>query len=432
MNRNIIQKNTILHHMKRKDPKSTQGISEVTAEILIIILVVVVAMVAYAAFSGALNPLFFKKSVYIAGTAAVSQIPQPGGIKYDVLTYLPKAGDPFYLTGQTSGANGTQVTFKALSPGGLVLSPDASSLKGSLYGKTLYIYPNGSPSATQCDYTISETVPTVALRPMTLGIWTIQMIDEKVHVLANTFKETVTHGTTSLPVAGGFVGTSPSQFYDPSCNPISQTVNGNLLTSLTGPGNMTATYFNGASSITIPGSTGLGFTGDMSISMWFNPSTTSSWQQLIGKGVTTNAGSSSSNENDNYQLFQLGNQLLFEWNDATTGQHYQAITTTTPVQANTWNYVTATVNNGVLTIYDEGVAQPLAYDNSNVPGQNPVTGPVTVNLESNNNAVNIGEQNYATDPSDAFYYNGYMGSVALYNQALTLQQIAANYAAYQA
>ncbi len=422
-----------------RDSKTNSGVSEMAAEILIIILVILIAAIAYAAFSGALNPLFTKKSVYVAGSAKIDTLPQPGGISDDILTYLPEAGDAFYLTGQTIGANGTQVTFKAISPSGQTLIPDASSIRGPLYGKTLYIYPNGSPSSTQCNYIISQTQPTGLLRPMAIGTWTIQMIDENVHVLANSVTETVKHGATALPVAGGFLGTGTGLFYDVNCNPITEQINGNLLTTQTGPGNMSATYFNGQSSITVPDATGLNFTGAMSISMWFNPSEAipysgpngDGWQQLIGKGVTDSAGSGSDNEDDNYQVFQLGNQLLFEWNDAVTGTHYQAMTTTGPVQANQWNYVTVTVSgeDGTIALYDNGQQiQNLAYDNSNVPGDNPLSSPPPVNLESNANNVHIGEQNYATDSSDAFYYNGYIGATALYNRALTPQEIADNYA----
>jgi len=424
--------------MTRRDPQATLAISEIAAEIMIIILVIVIAAVVYAVFTGALNPLFTKKSVYVAGTAGVDTIAQPGGVSDDVLTFLPKAGDPFYFTGQSSGANGTPVTFEAISPTGQILYPDASSLSGPLYGKTLYIYPNNTPASTQCSYAISQKPPTGTLRPMALGTWTIRMIDQNVNVIAGSYSEQVKYGDTSLPVAGGFLGSGTGTFYDVNCNPITESTTGHLTTTTTGPGNMTATFFNGASAITIPDSTGLGFTGDMSISMWFDPSEAipntwgdasgTGWQQLIGKGVTNSAGSSSSNENDNYQIFQMGNRLLFEWNDASTGQHYQAITTTTPVQANQWNYVTATVSGGQLTIYDNGVAQPLAYDNSNVPYSNPVSGTVTVDLENNNNNVNVGQQNYSSNPSDAFYYNGYIGSTALYNRALTSQEVAANYA----
>jgi hypothetical protein len=427
--------------MTMRNPKTAHGISEISAEILIIILVILIAAITFVAFTGALNPLLTKKSVYVAGSAGIDTIPQEGGISDDVLTFLPKAGDPFYLTGQTSGTTGTQVTLEAISSTGQVLYPNASTLNGTLYGKTLFIYPNNTPSSTQCNYTISQNSPTGTLRPMALGTWTIQMIDENVHVIAGTYTEQVKNGDTSLPVAGGFLTTGTGQFFDVNCNPLTEQVNGNLVTTTTGPGNMSVTSFNGDSSISIPDSTGLAFTGDMSVSMWFDPSEAvaynpsgSGWQQLIGKGQTTSAGSSSSNENDNYQIFQLGNQILFEWNDATNGEHYQAITTTTPVQANSWNYVTATISGGHLTIYDNGVAQPLNYDNSNVPDpESGITSPPTpnglVNIVNNNNfPVNIGEQNYATNPSDAFYFNGYIGSTALYNRALTTQEIAANYA----
>jgi len=99
-----------------RDPKTSRGVSEVAAEILIIILVIIVAAIAFAAFTGALNPLYTTKSVYVAGSAKIDTLPQPGGLKDDVLTYLPEAGDAFYLTGQTNGANGTPVTFNLISP----------------------------------------------------------------------------------------------------------------------------------------------------------------------------------------------------------------------------------------------------------------------------------------------------------------------------
>jgi hypothetical protein len=194
---------------------------------------------------------------------------------------------------------------------------------------------------------------------------------------------------------------------------------------------MTVAHFNGTGSyITIPNDPSLSFSGDLSISLWFKPTTSSStWYQLIGKGVTNSAGSSGSNENDNYQLFQYGNKLLFEWNDATTGQHYQAITQTA-VSSTSWNYVTVTVTNGQLAIYNDGVAQTLTYDNSNVPGTNPV-GTQTVHLINNNNAVTVGKQNAASS-SDNFYYSGDMGAISLYNRGLTQAEITANYAGYTA
>lgn len=426
----------MLSDMTARDHKRTGGMSEIAAELLIIVLVLVIAAIAYAAFSGALNPLFTKKSVYIAGSAGTDTLPQTGGTSADVLTFLPKAGDPFYLTGQTSGANGTPVTLQAVSPSGIVLYPDASKIKGTLYGKTLFIYPNSSSAATQCDYTISATPPSGTLRPMTMGTWTIKMIDQNVHVVAGSYSQQVKNGATSLPVAGGFLSSGTGKFYDVNCNPVTEVVNG-ILTTTTGPGNMTATRFNGASSIQIPNSAGLGFNGSITLSMWFNPDTTGSagnsgnWHQLIGKGLTNNPGSSSVNENDNYQLFQLGDQLLFEWNDATTGTHYQAITPSV-VQAGQWNYVAVTVQNGQLAIYNNGVQQSLIYDVGNVPNTGSSmtslpSPPGGVYLANNNNyPVNIGEQNAASTGND-FYYTGYIGSTALYGQALSNSTIQNNY-----
>ena len=55
----------------------------------------------------------------------------PGADPYYLLTFMPKAGDRFYLTGQTT-TSGTQTTMKIISPDGRNLTPDASALKGSL------------------------------------------------------------------------------------------------------------------------------------------------------------------------------------------------------------------------------------------------------------------------------------------------------------
>ena len=112
-----------------------------------------------------------------------------------------------------------------------------------------------------------------------------------------------------------------------------------------------------------PNDPSLAFNGNnMAISLWFNPreavpynSNGVGWHQLIGKGVTNYQGSSSSAEDDNYQVFQLGDRLLFEWNDANTHEHYQATTPPSTVQANQWNYLTVNVQGGQLRIYNNGV-----------------------------------------------------------------------------
>ena len=191
--------------MKVKNTNS-YALSETVSVILVIVLVLILAMVVYALLFGSIDQNYLKKSVYVAGSAAAMDLPSTSNLPDEVLAFTPEHGDPFYLTGQSNGiTGGSQVTLMAISPSGTVMHPNASTLTGSLYGKQLYIYPSGSGGATQCNYSISSTPPTGNLRPMSIGIWTVQLIDENVHVLAASFPASIKQGTTSLPVAGGFL-----------------------------------------------------------------------------------------------------------------------------------------------------------------------------------------------------------------------------------
>jgi hypothetical protein len=397
--------------------------------ILVIALVLVLAVVIYALVFGAFDPKYTKKSVYVGATAETMDIPRASGFTDHVLTLLPKAGDKFYLTGQqTAGTSGTRTTLKLVSPDGRSIYPRTASLTGDPYGKQLYIYPGNSGSATMCDYEASTTVPPSNLRPMTIGIWKIQLIDEELHVVADAYETTMKYGTTSLPTAGGFI----SGMFRSDCSPYSQTTYGTLPVSTNASvGNMTITHFNGASYLSLANDPGLSMTGDMSISLWMDPtatgssSSTANWHQIIGKGSL-----SGSTEDDNYQLFQIGDKLVFEWNDRVTNTHYQAITQN-PVLSTNWNYVTTSVSGGSIKIYNNGVVQPLVYSQGLDPRY--VTTPIGfpgVRLKSNTNPVTIGKQN-APSGSD-FYYKGDIGALSLYNRALTPEEIAQNYAGYRA
>jgi len=128
------------------------------------------------------------------------------------------------------------------------------------------------------------------------------------------------------------------------------------------------------------------------------------------------------NENDNYQLFQMGDRLYFEWNDADTGIHYHAITPVGKLQAGGWNNLNVVVRNGELAIYNNGESLPLTYYQSNVPWTNPVAAP-TVRLQNNDNPVTIGKQNGGA--GNEFYFSGDIGGISLYNRGLTGQDISA-------
>jgi hypothetical protein len=203
------------------------------------------------------------------------------------------------------------------------------------------------------------------------------------------------------------------------------------VTNYTAASGLTMYTFDGTSGyLSSTSNPALSFTGDLTLSLWMNPAATgdsgnsANWHTIIGKGQL-NADSS---ENDNYQLLQLGDKLLFEWNDAADPtKHYQAITTSA-LTAGSMQYVTATVTGGKLTLSVGGDALPLTYNTGNVPGGGTILTGVdipTVTLANNGNDLLTGKQNSAT-AANSFYFQGDMSEVALYNRALTSDEIAHN------
>jgi hypothetical protein len=408
--------------------------SEVASVILVIALVLVLAVVIYVLVFGAFDPKYTKKTVYVGATADIRDIPRSSSLTDHVLSLLPKSGDRFFLTGQQmTGTSGTRATLKLQRPDGGSVNPRTSSLTGDPYGKQLYIYPNNSGSATMCDYDASTTLPSTSIRPMAKGTWKVQLIDEEQHVLANSFDVIMRDGTTSLPSAGGFI----SGMYRTDCSAYSQTGHGTLTNNTNGPGNMSYTHFNGIDSwLSIANDPGLSMTGDMALSLWMKPTTAgdpanpATWHQIIGKGSLD----ASNNELDNYQMFQMGNKLVFEWNDKNAPYtHYQAITQNPVLSSTSWNYVTTTVQNGEIKIYNNGVEQKLVYNQGVDPrssslGTTPPS--VGVRLSATTNPVTVGKQN---GPAGAeYYYSGDIGALSLYNRALTEDEIKQNYAGYRA
>lgn len=273
-----------------------------------------------------------------------------------------------------------------------------------------------------CDYDVSNKIPLDNLRPMPAGRWTVQLIDEEIHVVADSYDTVMRYGTTSLPTAGGFIfGLLRSD-----CTPYSQTINGVVQNFTNGPCGKSYSRFNGVNSwMSVANDPGLSMKGDMAISLWMRPTSTSNWGQIIGKGSIDSNG----NENDNYQLFQMGDKLVFGWNDVNPPHtHYQAITQN-PVLNTNWNYVTVSISGGQINIYNNGVKQALYYNQGLDPtyhslGTNPPA--VGVRLNPTSNPVTVGKQNSASWP---YYYSGDIGALSLYNRPLTAAEIAQNYAA---
>lgn len=408
----------------KKTNSNSCGLSETASVILVIVLILVLAMVVYILVSGAADPKYMQKTVYIAGETRTVPLDISRDSDY-ILTYLPKAGDPFHLIGQKLG-DGTPVTMRIFSPDGRNLTPDTSLLTGSLYGKTLYIFQKSTANA--CEYLVSDARPAKIPPPMVNGVWKVQFIDERTHVLADTYSTTFTKGTTSLPVTilqgtgkGGKSYRADCSASDGMCGGICP------LQFNTSPCNMTYSRFTGSNYLTFPDDPTLDYTGDLSISVSFRPTATGdysdpgNWHQIMGKGVI-DAGN---NEVDNYQIFQVGNKLVFEWNDRDNPSvHYQAITTSSPVIANNWNDLTVSITNGVLTMYNNGVPLDLAYSRGVDPRSitTPVPNPPVVKLLNNNNAVTIGKQN-GPGSSSYFYFNGDIGGISLFNRGLTQSEV---------
>ncbi len=422
--------------MKQAIDNSTKGVSDLISTILMVILVIGLA----AVITAFLMPGFIQKSVYIASEVKAIPITYTGGSSsrsVEVLGLLSKAGDPFYIIGQPpSYKSGTPVSVRVLGPDGVNHTWSEITLPSeNLYGTQIYIYPPNYADPLKCDLCMSYIRPEPKnLSTMDQGKWTIQFVDENAHILVMSNSDgVITNGsTTSKPSAGRY----PGDLYNNHCLPLS-VVASNLDQYKVNPNmnNMKYQTFNGTQyafveydSLKNPE---LSYNGDMAISMWYNPTTNLSynpsgdgWHQLIGKGQTISAGSGLANENDNYQVMQLGNQLLFEWNDATTGEHYQAVTPPT-ILANQWNYLTVTVQNGHLNIYNNGEPLLLTYNHNNVPYATPIVAPPNgVNLRTNDNSMYIGNQ-YQSNYQ--YSYVGDIGSMALYNWALTPDEIKNNY-----
>jgi len=408
----------------RHQYNNSNGVSEAVSVILVIILVIGLAFAIYAMIFGSVNP-YLTKTTRIAASASTANVPLGASSSMQILRVLPMSGEKYYVKGQSNippgSANTAVAFFTLLDPQGqsFPVTPGTVTTNANNYGTPLFIYKDQS-----ANYRVTDSLSSISsasqLRPFALGDYQITMRDSSANVPLTVMK---------VKVTGNETGSSGSQLTLPVLN----TLPNSTWTAYGGVTNYTTT--SGLKMYTFDGSTGylsatsnpaLAFTGEMSLSLWMNPTTTglstdsTNWHTIIGKGRMNGVN----DENDNYQLMQLGDKLLFEWNDA-SNNHYQAITTTTPLTAGKMQYVTATVSGGTLTIKVNGDTQNLVYNTGNVPWGGTSSTTQTVTLANNGNDLLTGKQNAAT-AANSFYYNGDMSEVALYNRALTPDEIAHN------
>jgi hypothetical protein len=400
------------------------GEVNVVGVILLVVLVIGVALVLTSVLLGTTSVLH--SSVYIASEAKADEIPQAAGFPVQVLSLFIQEAQPFHFAGQSPPIQGKEVILKVISPDGRILYPRPFLPGGSLEGHTLYIYPNSSSYSSYCDYIVSETVPTGLLKPLEKGTWVVQLIDTEANLLISSDnRATITSGVTSYPQAGGTAG---GDVWRTDCTPLDYTSHGNPAPGFTGPPmNMSYVYLDGSSWLSYADDPTLKYTGDLTISIWLNPSNVGTWKQVIGKGLQTPV-SGGVTEDKNYDLYLINSQVYFEWDDL-DGNHYHIETNPETVSENQWQYIDLVVENGVPQVLVNGISQPLTYYKSNIPGVNQISTAPVVHLKDNPYPLTMGRQ-----ASDAypFPYVGDIGSFALYNRGLTQAEIQENLQTFRA
>lgn len=407
---------------------SDVAVSAAVSTILMVVLVIGVALILWSVFMGL--PSILHDKVYIASEAGALEVMQPGGLATQVVGFTIREAEPFHFAGQTPPVQGKEVLIKVLTPDGRTLYPTPFLSGGPLEGRTLYIYPNSTGYSSHCDYIVSDAMPEGKLKPFTLGKWVIQLIDTEANLLISSDdRAEITTGTTSYAQAGGTAG---GDVWRTDCTPLAFTKEGNPVAGFTGaPMNMSYLSFNGDDWLEYADDPTLTYTGDLTISLWLQPSVVSGYHQVIGKGLQTKTDGTIT-EDKNYDLYIINGEIYFEWDDRETNTHYH-IETDSPVMTNNqWQYVDLIVQDGEPRIYVNGVSRPFSYYKSNQPGVGlipPTTPDPAVQLKDNQYPLTMGKQASETYP---FYYSGDIGSFALYNRALTDGEIAENYHEYTA
>ncbi|PKI13148.1 LamG domain-containing protein [Colwellia sp. 12G3] len=181
-----------------------------------------------------------------------------------------------------------------------------------------------------------------------------------------------------------------------------QSLNGantnDAFSALTGsPGTCGYGEFDGVDAhVSIPDNDLLDMSDSLTITAWVYP--TKAAQQVIVSKARRN-----SNKN-NYQLsLGAGNTLLFQYNSGGVGK---SVSTFTSVPIDTWSHVAITYTDGVQRFYINGVQTD--------------TGNNTGILDTNDTTLDIGgEISWDNLPNGAFFFEGRIDEVRVYDGALT-------------
>ena len=384
---------------------------------MMIILILVLIAVSVSVFMVPTDML--KETPFLASEASVKKLAVSEGSYLDLVSLTPISGCKICINGQECRPCAEAVVdFNMTDPCGKMNSVVYIGDTGpcSVYGQNLYIYQRPGDIVLNTGAPSQEEYKNIV--PFDEGIWALTMVDQDSQTVIFYEEFSLAGGANILSGTMWSNGTMKT----PDGTEIGVTNHGT--TQTTGPGGMTANSFDGSSYIEVDDDEAIDLSGDMTISFWMNPSQTTGYHNLLGKGLR--------DENDNYDIFIIDNEIWFEWNDVDSTEHRHIKTDTADLAADDQlKYVTITVKDDLASIYVDATDYDYRYYKENHVGASPVAEPFNVNMEGNDQNLHIGKQNWGGGASaNDFYYEGDMGEIAFYDRALTDDEITYNYNNY--
>ena len=225
-----------------------------------------------------------------------------------------------------------------------------------------------------------------------------------------TVSSSATVNVTALPAPSAwyrFNEGSGTTLHDSSGNGYNGTISSSGATWTTGvPGSGGALALS-SGSVNLGSPTGLNITGDITLSAWIDPKSTSSsgYQDVVDRGYTT------SPDAEDFLRIGYGDYQIGSWN----GTDYMAQAAVPTSDLNTWVQLVGVYNGTNWLLYRDGAL--LSSTASTV-------GAVAVSAN-----WTIGSSGVLTDTR---YFSGSVGDVRIYNSALSASQVAQLYDSYYA
>ena len=176
-----------------------------------VILVVALAAIIFALVSGSLSP-YLQKTSLVAASAGVAYVPidtPPTTTYMPVFDVLPRAGDPFYLSGQQNIPRGSpSLSFVLVGPDGTFAKTSGTDISsgGNLYGKSIYVYRDRW--GNWVTDSMQSTFKQKNLMSLQTGDWVIKMVDDTANVILNEMTVSIAGSFVANPLAAKTIWTN--------------------------------------------------------------------------------------------------------------------------------------------------------------------------------------------------------------------------------